>query len=101
MRRSNYEYVIDDFKFNFFDFTNLLNTNPIYILSVSSLNPNAFSYYKFNFDTLNKSDDYVIKYKCINFSSEDHGVTNYRSINWIGESWEEGTFIIDSKSFAV
>jgi len=100
MRRSNYEYVIDDFKYDDFNFSDLLNQNPVYNLSESSLNPNAFSFYKFSFDTANKSDDYVINYLCFDFSSETHGVSNIREAGWQGESWEEGQFVIDRKTFA-
>lgn len=100
MRRSNYEYVIDDLQYDDFNFTELLNQNPVYNLTESSLNPNAFSFYRFNFDTANKTDDFVINYTCFDFSSETHGVSNIRDLDWRGESWEEGRIVIDRKTFA-
>ncbi len=100
MRRSNHEYVIDDLQYDDFNFTELLNQNPVYNLTESSLNPNAFSFYRFNFDTTNKTDDFVINYTCFDFSSEAHGVSNIRDVDWRGESWEEGRLVIDRKTFA-
>ncbi len=101
MRKSNHTYVIDDLQYDDYDFSALLRQNPVYHLAESSLNPNAFSFYEFSFDTLAEhTDDYTINYKCAGFSSEMHGVSNIREVGWQGESREEGVLIIDRKTFA-
>ncbi len=100
MRRSNFNFDIDDSKYYQNNIAELLDQNPVYNLLQGSLNPNAFNFYTFNFDTTNKTDDYVIKYSCSEFSSENHGVDNMRDLGWSGEGMEEGVFIIDRKSFA-
>jgi len=101
MRKSNHTYIIDDLQYDDYDFSALLHQNPVYHLAESSLNPNAFSFYEFSFDTLaEQTDDYTINYKCADFSSEMHGVSNLREVGWQGESREEGVFIIDRKTFA-
>ncbi|HOY31950.1 MAG TPA: hypothetical protein PKW80_08740 [Bacteroidales bacterium] len=101
MRRSNYSYVIDDLQYDDNDFSAMLRQNPVYHLTESSLNPNAFSFYKFSFDTLvENTDDYHIRYVCNEFSSEMHGVSNLREVGWRGESREEGMLTIDRETFA-
>lgn len=100
IRKSDYVYPIDDFAYDDLDFSALLDENPVYNVQSSSLNPNAFNFYSFNFDTASNTDDYVINYICLDFSSETHGVSNIRDADWHGESWEEGQFVIDSKTFA-
>ncbi len=100
MRRSSFKYDIEDFNFYKDDLKLLLEENPVYNLVNSSLNPNALNFYTFNYDTTNKTDDFVIKYTCDRFSSEGHGVENIRELNWYSEGREAGSFIIDSKSFA-
>jgi len=101
MRRSNFTYDIEDNKYYQNEIASHLSEDPIYNLEKGALNPNAFIFYKFNFDTTSKSDDYVIKYTSLNFSSESHGVENYAELGWFGEAWEEGKFTIDRKSFAI
>ncbi|HNW88890.1 MAG TPA: hypothetical protein PKN48_04455 [Bacteroidales bacterium] len=101
MRKSDHTYVIDDLQYDDYDFSALLRQNPVYHLAESSLNPNAFNFYNFYFDTLaQNTDDYTIRYVCADFSSEMHGVSNIREVGWQGESREEGILIIDRQSYA-
>lgn len=100
MRKNNFKYDIDDFNYHQNDIADLLNEDPVYNLLTGSLNPNAFYYYTFSFDTANKTDDFVIIYSCREFSSETHGVDNLRDLGWNGEGREEGKLTIDHNSFA-
>jgi len=100
MRRSNFKNDIDDFDYYQDDYEALFREDPVYNLLAGALNPNAFNFYTFNFDTTNHTDDFVIKYSCKEFSSEGHGVGDLRDLNWSGEGVEEGKFVIDSKTFA-
>lgn len=96
LRRSNYYETLgseDD------DFSDFFNQNPIYHLKTSSLNPKAFSFYVFSFDT-SASTNYVINYTCNSFSSENHGLDYSSLLEFNGESEESGKFIIDKESFA-
>lgn len=79
----------------------LLKQNPIYHLEKSALNPGKFNSYVFNFDTTNKSDDYVINYECARASSDTHGIMGYTLSIFGGESHEKGTFIIERGTFAI
>lgn len=97
MRRSNYyktEYFDQD---NFSDF---MNQNPIYHLMSGLLNPNALAFYSFSFDTSASLDNYIINYKCSNFTSENHGIDNYSTADIDGEGWESGKLTINKESFA-
>jgi hypothetical protein len=100
MRRSNFKNDIADMDYYQDDIHDLLNEEPVYNLLNGALNPNAFNFYTFNFDTTNRTDDFVIKYSCKDFSSETHGVGNIRDNDWYGEGIEEGRFIIDRKTYA-
>jgi hypothetical protein len=100
MRRSNFNYDIADFEYFQDNITYLLREDPVYNLLNGALNPNAFNFYEFNFDTNNRTDDFVIKYRCREFTSELHGVENIRDLDWYGEGTEEGRFVIDSKTYA-
>ena len=79
----------------------LMEENPIYHLAESSLTPGNFSSYTFSFDTADNVNDYVIDYVCKDFSTESHGVVNYSSYNFKGESWETGRLVIDKTSYAI
>ncbi|MCX6271114.1 MAG: hypothetical protein NTU44_07835 [Bacteroidetes bacterium] len=101
MRRSDFNYDIDDFNYYQTELADLTDKNAVYNLRISPINPNALYYYIFHFDTTLKSDDYIIKYICNDFSSEDHGIGNFFQIDLSGESWEEGRLFIDRKTFAI
>ncbi len=81
----------------------LLAENPVYHLFDGSLNPGKFVDYKFNFDTTNKTRDYVIKYRSMAVCSEHHGWSDriYWSRFFRGESFEEGRLVIDRSTFAI
>jgi hypothetical protein len=100
MRRSNFKNDIADMDYEQNDIAYLLDEDPVYNLLEGSINPNAFNFYDFNFDTNNLTDDFVIKYRCKEYSSETHGVSNLRDLDWYGEGTEEGRFVIDRKTYA-
>jgi hypothetical protein len=100
MRRSVFKNVIADMDYYQNDIADLLSEDPVYNLLYGALNPNAFNFYTFNFDTINKTDDFVIKYSCKEYTSETHGVGNIRDNDWYGEGTEEGRFVIDRKTYA-
>lgn len=100
MRRSDYYYLIDDFTYLDYDFSDLLTQDPIYQLTNGSLNPNALRYYHFRYDSTERDDVYIIHYVSPDFSSELHGVENLRDLDWKSESWEEGVLTIDRKTLA-
>jgi hypothetical protein len=100
MRRSNFKYDIEDFYYEQNSIADLLNQDPVYNLMPGALNPNAYNFYTFKFDTTNKTDDFVITYSCKEFTSDDHGVSNIRELGWNGEGREEGKFTIDRRTFA-
>jgi hypothetical protein len=100
MRRSDFKHDVADFDYYQDDISYHMLQDPVYHLRAGALNPNAFNFYTFNFDTTNKTDDFVIKYSCKDFSSEEHGVSNLRDLEWEGEGTEEGRLVIDRKTYA-
>ncbi len=100
LRRTNLEECTDNTRLYEGDFLYFIKQNPIYDLPASSLNPNAFSFYKFSFDTTNRTDDIVVNYVCNDFTSESHGISNYSELDLRGEGTETGRLIIDRKTFA-
>ena len=58
IRRSRYKKPIDDFTQS--DLKDVLVDDPVYHLEQSSLNPKLFNRYFFNFDTTQKTGDYVV-----------------------------------------
>lgn len=100
MRRSNFKFDINDFYYDQNSIAGMLSDDPVYYLMDGALNPNAFQYYTVNFDTTNKTDDIVIKYKCKEFTNDNHGISNKSELGWEDEGWEEGIITLDNKSFA-
>ncbi|MCX6233067.1 MAG: hypothetical protein NTZ33_16180 [Bacteroidetes bacterium] len=100
MRRNNFKFDINDYYYEQNSIADLLDQDPVYNLLSGALNPNAFYFYTFNFDTSNKTDDYVITYSCREFTNDEHGVSNIRDLGWNNEGREEGRFVIDRNSFA-
>lgn len=100
MRRSDFFYDIADFKYGRDGFSTLLEQEPVYNLASSSLAPVALYDYSMHFDTINKSDDYIIQYTCEAFSSDNHGIDNIAENRFLGECRESGTIVIDRNSFA-
>ncbi|MGD9493963.1 MAG: hypothetical protein AB7V36_11485 [Bacteroidales bacterium] len=99
IRRSPYSVIIDDLEYND-GVRYFLNQNPVYNLTISSLNPNGFDYYLFSFDSSANDEEYAIRYSCNKFSSESHGIDNFVFLKLAGEAVEEGLFIIDKETFA-
>lgn len=81
--------------------SDLLEVNPVYHLYNSSLNPMRFSSFRFRFDTAQKSQDYVIKYYCNDFSSDQHGIPDYDKRDLKAEAWETGELVIERGTFAI
>lgn len=100
MRRSNFSFAITDLKYGRDGFSTLLEQEPVYNLASSSLAPVALYDYSMHFDTINKSDDYIINYTCDAFSSDNHGIDNIAEARMLGECRESGTIVIDRNSFA-
>jgi hypothetical protein len=100
IRRSDINYAFQDLNYYGDEIGYFMKQNPVYNIPASSLNPNAFSFYTFNFDTTNKTKDFVIIYKCFEFSSESHGLDNFSELDLMGEGWEEGKITIDHETFA-
>lgn len=98
LRRSKY-YEIEQFDRD--NINDLMNKNPVYHLAESSLNPNALEFYLFSFDTSASENSYIINYKCFNFTSENHGITNYATAGIDAEGRESGKLTIDKNSFAI
>ncbi|MCW3120564.1 MAG: hypothetical protein JWQ38_56 [Flavipsychrobacter sp.] len=99
MRRSRLRPVING-ESNKEDLPKIMSENPIYHLAESSLAMGKFDRCEFNFDTTNRTRDYVISYVCKYFSSDSHGFNNPGS-TFYGESWEKGRLVIDRGSFAI
>lgn len=99
IRRSPFSYVIDDFKYGR-DILYFLTQDPVYNVSLSALNPNAFDYYNFSFDSTSNDSVYVIRYSCSDFSSESHGLENFLELGMEGEGTEKGCLVIDAETFA-
>ena len=98
LRRSKY-YPIEQFDRD--NISDLMNKNPIYHLTGSSLDPNALEFYLFSFDTSASTNNYIINYKSFNFTSENHGITNYATAGIDAEGRESGKLTIDKNSFAI
>jgi hypothetical protein len=80
----------------------LIIQNPVYHLDAGSLLPSRFPNYVFWFDTMNRSDeDYMIRYTCNNFSTDNHGFAYYNDVDLKGEEYETGMLVIDRKTFAI
>lgn len=83
------------------DLFDLFNQNPIYHLEQSSINLKALNFCTFRFDTAATSDKYIIHYQCTNFTTENHGISNYENQDFNGEAFESGTLTIDKEQFAI
>lgn len=83
------------------DMGDLFNQNPIYHIEQSSISSKALDFCTFRFDTAIVSDKYIIHYQCTNFSTENHGISNYENQDFNGESFESGTLTIDKESLAI
>lgn len=79
----------------------LLLENPVYHLQASSLNPDKFNDFIFNFDTTHKSKDYVITYYSNNFTSDHHGFGDYDLRDLKQEAYETGEMVIDRETYAI
>lgn len=81
--------------------TDLMSQDPVYHLEHGSLEPERFFHYTFSFDTVSGNDtNYVVHYRSGDYSSERHGIGNPGN-PFPGESWEEGSIVIDRHSFAI
>lgn len=80
----------------------LMTYNPVYYLSKSSLSLNKLYSYRFSYDTIPDSVNYVIHYLCPKYSTEDFGFAGF-DINrfFPGCIYETGTIVIDRKTFAI
>lgn len=75
--------------------------NPVYYLASSALAPDKLHKYRFHFDTTVKTDDYVINYVSLRFSSDKHGIIYFKNPEvYAGEAQEIGTITIDRKTLA-
>lgn len=81
--------------------SDLLSEDPVYHVENGCLEPKRFFHYAFNFDTLAGNDtNYVVRYRSDHYSSERHGIGNPGN-PFPGESWEQGSIIIDRYTFAI
>jgi hypothetical protein len=78
----------------------LLEENPVYHLYHSSLFPGKFDNYSFEFDSAANDDEYKINYYS-DVSIDIHGVSNYYSLDYHGESYEYGSVVVEKGSFAI
>jgi hypothetical protein len=98
MRRSNFNWDIDDMKTRD-GFPEMLQENPVYHIKHSSLTPYFLQHCYFHFDSSsNDKEDYHISYYCP-ASSDNHGFET-ASDDFLGESYEKGKLIIERESFA-
>lgn len=83
------------------EYADLMTENPIYHLEGSSLSPQAYDLFTYTFDPIAPDSLYIINYYARNYSTETHGIANYRGSALFGEASEKGTIVIDSRNFAI
>jgi hypothetical protein len=83
------------------DYTNLFRQNPVTHPLNSSLSPKRYSDYDFWMDTTDYPGYYLVHYRCEDYASDNHGVTNFFDFNRHGAAREEGTLKIEKQTFAL
>ena len=81
------------------DYSNLFRQNPVTHPIHSSLSPARFNDYTFWMDTTDYPGYYLVHYRCEDYSSDNHGVSNFFDFNRHGAAREEGTLKIDKAKF--
>ncbi len=98
IRRSDTYNLPDEFYGD--DYKDMLYQNPVYHLFTGSLNPEKVEDMQFYMSPLSNDSVWVIYYTVKNYSSENHGISEFNPNDFYGEADETGTYIIDKNTLA-